>query len=264
MWRGILAALIFLKPFLKPVLKFAGTATLIFALLFSITNAQAYAKILLADLQAAQEARLAALPVEQAQILESDPWTGERNSAHAYFEKPIAALEEAVIRPENGIVPLNLAVSTYDNWLRIPAIDVNTHWLEPTLGLEALQAKDWNTLEDQIRSSLLQGPVHYPGTALPGEMGNVFITGHSSNVFWESSTYNTVFALLPKLKEGDDIFITFNQREYHYRVISKREVYPDNVSILEQGENKQLTLMTCSPVGTNLRRLVVTADLVAN
>ena len=104
--------------------------------------------------------------------------------------------------------------------------------------------------------------VHYPGTALPGDKGNVFITGHSSNVFWEKSDYNTVFALLPKIEEGDDIFVSYDQVDYHYRVISKKEVTPKEVGILEQGDDKIMTLMTCTPVGTVLRRLVVTAELI--
>ncbi len=162
----------------------------------------------------------------------------------------------------DGLYPLDLRPVSYENRIVIPSIEVNAPVMEPSLGLDALKSEDWNALEDQIRSSLLQGVVHYPGTADPGQIGNAFFTGHSSNVFWEQSPYNTVFALLPKLKEGEDIYITFDQVEYHYKVTSKTEVSPKEVSILKQGDTKELTLMTCTPLGTTLRRLVVKAELV--
>jgi len=139
---------------------------------------------------------------------------------------------------------------------------VNAPIIEPKLGLEALKASDFTSLENEIHDALSQGVVHYPGTAEPGQKGNAFLTGHSSNVFWEFSPYNTVFALLPKIKVGDDIFVTHNSTEYHYRVIDTKEVQPTDVSALQQGDDYKLTLVTCTPVGTAYRRLVVTAELV--
>ena len=251
-----------LKPAFVAVTQFAFVATLIFGGLFTVTNGAAYAKVFMANVQSAQEARIAAIPVIESQVFEVDPWTGEKSFEHAFFDQPLMAKEEAAVRPEDGILPLNLGVTSYTDWLRIPAINVNANLVEPELGLEALKAHDWNVLEEQIRETLLQGPVHYPGTAEPGQVGNSFITAHSSNVFWEPSPYNTTFALLPKLRPGDDIFITYNQEEFHYKVSSYKEVSPKDVSILEQGDKKLLTLMTCSPIGTNLRRWVVTAELI--
>lgn len=252
----------FLKPMFVAGAQFSFLAALIFGGLFAVTNGAAYAKVFMANVQSAQEARIAAIPVTEPQVFEFDPWTGEKSYEHAYFDQPLTALEEAAIRPEDGILPLNMAVTPYADWIRIPAIKVNANLVEPELGLEALKAQDWNILEEQIRETLLQGPVHYPGTAEPGQVGNSFITAHSSNVFWEPSPYNTTFALLPKLRPGDDIYITYNQEEFHYKVTSYKEVNPKDISILEQGNEKLLTLMTCSPIGTNLRRWVVTASLV--
>ncbi|MBU0981115.1 sortase [Patescibacteria group bacterium] len=232
------------------------TASLIFAMIFGVTNFAAYTKILLSDLQKS-------LPQKeflQGSVLTFDPWTIEPKKQQ-YQEKPLTALEEVTLKPNDGIMPLQMAVASYENRLRIPAIDVNVPMMQPELGLEALKSNDWNELEKEIQDSLLQGAVLYPGTAAPGTKGNTFITGHSSNVFWEPSPYNTLFALLPKIKEGDDIYVTYNQTEYHYKVTSKREVSPKDVGILAQGNGYNLTLMTCTPVGTNLKRLVVSAVL---
>jgi LPXTG-site transpeptidase (sortase) family protein len=223
---------------------FAFTALAIFTLLFSITNAGAYSKIFLASVQdwsAEEEIFVAELTQEEAELL---------------------AGNEIIKKDIDGISPLEITPSPFENRLEIPSINVNSRVVEPEFGLDSLIGQDWNALEDQIRSSLLNGVVHYPGTALPGEKGNVFFTGHSSNVFWEKSDYNTVFALLPKVEVGDDIFVTYDQVDYHYKVVSKKEVSPKEVGILEQGDDKIMTIMTCTPVGTVLRRLVLTAELV--
>ena len=241
------------------VRRFAIAAVLIYLILFSVTNAPAYTKIIQASIQNAQLEQEANLTPLHLSSFETDPWTGK-----AFVEK---APEEAlalmpVAYSENTLLSLSLTPTTYDDRIRVPSLEINAQVVEPQLGLDSLQAKDWNALEKQIHSSLLSGVVHYPGTAEPGKIGNAFFTGHSSNVLWEPSIYNTVFALLPDIEVGADIYITNDQKEYHYRVTSKREVSPNDVSILKQGDKKMLTLMTCTPVGTALKRLVVTAELI--
>ncbi|MFA4815293.1 MAG: sortase [Candidatus Gracilibacteria bacterium] len=243
--------------------RFAASALVIYLLLFSLTNAPAYFKIIQANIQQANSAQEAALQALQLSSLTLDPWTGKQYTS---VEPSLPPEETLALLPvgaaEDQLLSLNLMLSTYDNRIRVPSLNINAPIVEPQLGLDALEAKDWNTLEDQIRSSLLSGVAHYPGTAEPGKIGNAFYTGHSSNVLWEPSAYNTVFALLPEITEGADIYLTQDQKEFHYRVISKKEVNPSDVSILKQGDQKILTLMTCTPVGTALKRLVVTAQLV--
>lgn len=261
------AALIHVKPFsfgqkLGSFRRFALTALAIYLMLFTATNAPAYVKILEANIQqnlAEQEADLE--PVHLASIT-VDPWTGETVTyeAEAPVEESLALLP--VGEKEEELLTLQLMPSSYDNRIEVPSLGINAPLVEPQLGLDALQAKDWNTLEDQIRSSLLSGVAHYPGTAEPGKIGNAFFTGHSSNVLWEPSPYNTVFALLPTIEVGADIFITHEQKTFHYRVVSTKEVSPSDTSILKQGDTKMLTLMTCTPVGTALKRFVVTAELI--
>ena len=62
---------------------------------------------------------------------------------------------------------------------------------------------------------------------------------------------------------GDNIFITENQKRYHYKVEEIKEVSPKEVSVLEQGDGKILTLMTCTPVGTRLKRLLLEQALLS-
>lgn len=108
------------------------------------------------------------------------------------------------------------------------------------------------------------GVVRYPGTALPGETGNVFIFGHSSNYPWVKSDYNDAFALLDTLENGDEITIYYNQKKFTYRVTDRAVVKPGDVKTLESRDHtkKELSLMTCWPVGTTLERIIIFAELV--
>lgn len=235
--------------------RFGITALVIYVGLFSITNAAAYSKIAISSLEA--------IPLQTATNLTMDPWTGERS--FVVPEKPLTLANQSTSintgSTDNLAALLPTPASTNDR-IVIPSLKVNAPVVEPTLGLESLKAKDFTSLEEQIHETLLQGVVHYPGTAEPGQKGNAFLTGHSSNVFWELSPYNTVFALLPKIKVGDDLYVTHDLTQYHYRVTDKKEVQPTDVSALQQGDDYKLTLVTCTPVGTAFRRLVVTAELI--
>jgi len=111
---------------------------------------------------------------------------------------------------------------------------------------------------------LLESLIQYPGTALPGEYGNTVIFGHSVlPQFYNPKNYKTIFSTLPTLNEGDEIFIDFDGIRYRYVVIKMTEVSPDDVSVLEQHyDGEYLSLITCVPPGTYLRRLIVRAKLV--
>jgi LPXTG-site transpeptidase (sortase) family protein len=132
-----------------------------------------------------------------------------------------------------------------------------------TVEAENFDFKDLYTSENIIQESLREGVVHYPYTANPDQYGNVFITGHSSYYPWDKGRYKDIFALLHKLEIGDEYSIYYNGKKFTYRVREIFEVKPDDISVLEQPTDQKIsTLMTCTPVGTVLKRLIVRADLV--
>ena len=135
-----------------------------------------------------------------------------------------------------------------DNVIVIPKINVNAPVvLEPSLA------------EKNIQKSLQNGVVHYAGTALPGEPGNVAIVGHSSNDWWEPGNYKFVFALLDKLVVGDKIQVNYNSRKYVYQVREIKVVEPTDLSVLAPTSEPSLTLITCTPPGTSWKRLIIRA-----
>lgn len=118
--------------------------------------------------------------------------------------------------------------------------------------------------EEVFQEALTNGVVHYPGTALPGEPGNPYIFGHSSDYFWKPGNYKEVFKALVDIPLDTEIHITNSQGElFVYRVIETKIVGPKEVSVLDQFdyERTMLTLQTSYPIGTALKRYIVVAEL---
>ncbi|OIP87901.1 hypothetical protein CO009_01590 [Candidatus Shapirobacteria bacterium CG_4_8_14_3_um_filter_35_11] len=111
-----------------------------------------------------------------------------------------------------------------------------------------------------LKKSLIQ----YPQTALPGQFGSPVVFGHSVlPQFFNPKSYLTIFSTLYKLKQSDQILINFDNVEYKYLVEEMYEVLPADLSVLEQRfDGRYLTLITCTPPGTYLRRLVIKARIV--
>lgn len=121
----------------------------------------------------------------------------------------------------------------------------------------------WDINFDQIHSNLDNGVVQYKESAKPGQYGNVFLVGHSSDYVWSKGKYKTVFSLLPKLIKDDQIFIHYQGDEYIYEVTETKIVAPTDTSILDPSTDARLTLMTCWPIGTSQKRYVVIAKLIS-
>lgn len=134
----------------------------------------------------------------------------------------------------------------------------------PTLGITAPVIYVQEQSEEVFQEALQSGVVHFPGTALPGQPGNVYIFGHSSDNVWAKGGYKTIFALLPKMQPQDLILITDSEGNlYKYQVRETKVVSPQDTHVLDQGKNsrKLLTLQTSYPIGTSLKRFLVIAEI---
>ena len=228
-------------------IRFAVVTGMIFAASFFALNYQAYTTIL-ADIlgsEVTQEAK-AVLEASSGSSVQIDPdmllpvVEGEKETQKTYNW-----LDQPVVPTDNRLVIPKLGKS-------VPLVNMST---------EHIEGENWSDLEKQIQDGLRQGVVHYPGTAAPGQTGNVFITGHSSYYPWDPGAYKDVFAVLGQLNVGDEYYVYYNQKKFTYVVREKFEVNPDNVNVLQQPHDKKIsTLMTCTPVGTTLRRLIIRAD----
>jgi len=112
------------------------------------------------------------------------------------------------------------------------------------------------------QQSLTRGVAHAQNSSLPDQPGNMFIFSHSSANFYQATRYNSIFYLLHKLVPGDQIIIYYQDNPYYYQVVSKQYVQPQAVEYLRSfSPQHTLTLMTCWPPGTTLKRLIIQANL---
>jgi LPXTG-site transpeptidase (sortase) family protein len=110
-------------------------------------------------------------------------------------------------------------------------------------------------VEGASRKDLSEGPGHMKQTTQPGETGNAVITAHR----------DTFFRHIYELTRGDQIKVRRSGRIFTYEVTGKRIVMPEDVSVIKQTNDPQLTLITCYPtyyIGPAPKRLVVFSKLV--
>jgi sortase A len=112
---------------------------------------------------------------------------------------------------------------------------------------------------DDLNESL----VHYGGTGVPGDFGTAVVFGHSTlPQFYSPTSFKSIFSLLPTLKIGDEIDVSYDGVSYRYKVYEMIVVEPNDLTALEQYfDDSYLTLVTCVPPGTYWKRLNVRARL---
>jgi sortase A len=104
--------------------------------------------------------------------------------------------------------------------------------------------------------ALRNGPGHYPGTPLPGEDGNVVLSGHRT-------TYGAPFHNLDSLVPGDTVMVESAHGSFTYRVMWIRVVAPSDVEVTVTTPGRhELTLTTCHPKFSASERLIVRAEQV--
>jgi sortase A len=118
-----------------------------------------------------------------------------------------------------------------------------------TIGLAAM------ILEGTDARTLRRAVGHIPGTSLPGQRGNVAITGHR----------DTFFRPLRNIRKDDEITLTTLNGSYRYWVDSIKVVEPGDTKVLDNSDNAILTLVTCYPfylVGPAPKRFIVRAHMI--
>ena len=120
---------------------------------------------------------------------------------------------------------------------------------------------DWNraVLEGVDPAELNSGPGHYPGTALPGQVGNFALAGHRVGL-------GSPFHKNDELEPGDPVIVETADTWLVYRVTGSEVVDPHNTSVVGyplpgRPERLWLTMTTCHPKFSNRERLVTHALL---
>jgi sortase A len=119
----------------------------------------------------------------------------------------------------------------------------------PALGLDAA------VHTGMTLTAINRGPSWWPGTALPGQLGNVVIGGHRT-------TYSRPFHDLDQLQPGDPVVMTTGSGRYTYVVVKTEVVEPTAVEIADQTLDYTATLFACHPPGSAAYRIVAKLQLV--
>jgi sortase A len=104
-------------------------------------------------------------------------------------------------------------------------------------------------LEGVSLTTLDRGPGHWPGTAMPGHVGNVVIAGHRTS-------HGKVFRHIDQLAAGDEVVLTTGEGQFVYVVTEVTVVQPDALYIIEQTPDRTATLFACHPPGSTRQRIV--------
>lgn len=121
--------------------------------------------------------------------------------------------------------------------IQIPAIHVDA---------PIVQGDGWEQLKKGVGQHL--------GSANPGQVGNLVLTGHND-------VYGEVFRDLEKLQPGDLVLIFTAQRQFVYVVTGSQIVEPTQVEVMNPTSEPTLTLITCHPYLVDNKRYVVFARL---
>lgn len=98
--------------------------------------------------------------------------------------------------------------------------------------------------------SIDRGPSHWPGTALPGQIGNSVFAGHRV-------THSRPFRNIDQLVPGDEVIFNVNGTRSVYTVTGSEVVTPKALHIVDQTPTATATLFACHPPGSAKFRYVV-------
>jgi len=113
-----------------------------------------------------------------------------------------------------------------------------------------------NMYEGVALSTLDRGPGHWPGTAMPGQPGNVVVAGHRVS-------HSKPFRHIDELAAGDQVKFTVNGTVFTYVVTGHEVVDPTAIRIVDQTAEPTATLFACHPPGSVAERYVVHLALQA-
>lgn len=131
-----------------------------------------------------------------------------------------------------------------------PVIELGTLAI-PKIGVEM-------TMYEGIRLTTLDfGPGHWPGSAMPGQVGNVVVAGHRTSK-------HKVFRNVDQLVAGDEIVFTDDTGVHVYVVERVEIIEPTELWIVDPTDTPRATLFACHPPGSTAQRIAVFADLVTD
>lgn len=102
-----------------------------------------------------------------------------------------------------------------------------------------------------------KGPGHWPGSAVPGQLGNAVFAGHRT-------TKSRPFRRINEMAPGDEIIFKTDSGTHTYKMNGFKIVTPKDVHIVNPTPDATVTLFACHPPGSARQRYVVTGSYVSS
>jgi len=196
--------------------------------------------------------------VEQAAVtstLVSTTTTGAPSTTTSTTVRPTTTTTSTTEAPATTTT---MAVTTTSEALPVPLPPPPPRANEPIVELGTMEMPKigvTKTLFEGVSLTVLDyGPGHWPGTAMPGHVGNVVIGGHRTS-------RDRPFRNIDQLVIGDEMILTTSEGRFVYRVTGTEIVTPDAIRIIDQTERFTATLFACHPVGSTRERYIVHLEL---
>lgn len=125
----------------------------------------------------------------------------------------------------------------------------------PKLGIKADLSFPLTDSKEEVEKALIGHVMFFPGSAYPGEKGDVFLLAHSApnNWPWDYKIFNTI----NQLETGDTILVYFNNRLFRYNVVKNFIIKPGETIVPTSVGQYSIHLLTCWPPGSSKNRMVV-------
>lgn len=145
--------------------------------------------------------------------------------------QPAASVPALPVLPQAAAQPATRII--------IPSIEVDAPVGEGT---------DWEALKYKVG--------HQPGTANPGQRGNMVLAAHND-------VYGEIFRYLPKVPVGEIITVYAEQEAFQYRITERRIIAPDQAEVMLPTTGPTVTLISCYPYLIDTHRIVLFGELVS-
>lgn len=173
----------------------------------------------------------------QGEIIDNVPWVEELPSGPSVPNEGDNPLNP----PEQQTPPPVINYDKYLGVLEIPRISLKRGFY----GLDS----EYNDIQYNVAM--------VSGSLMPDVVnGNLILMAHSGD------SYISYFAYLYRLNVGNDIYVTYNKKKYHYKLVNIYDVEKDGmVSIIRNYDKTTLTLITCAK-DDSTKQTVYIAELV--
>lgn len=178
------------------------------------------------------------------------------------YNQVLVANVKAYVTP-GAIEPQNIIV---DPNAEVP-VGPETKIIIPKINVDAPVVMNVGPSNEEQLAAMANGIAHvrYPGaSSVPGQVGNTVFSAHSSSDWTDNGAYKFIFVQLERLAIDDVVYVNYESKRYSYKIYDIKVVTPQDIGSLNYtGNDPVITLITCTPLGTAEKRLLVFAKQVS-